>query len=341
MKKLEVSRKELKKHFSRFFPSLLQYPEKYLPYILKSHADAPEHMAYLCPLCLKNFIFYTPPQLRWSEAFSLDHFPPESVNGKLSVLVCKPCNNNAGKTYEAQVKEIVEKECFNRKIPNSSINSAVKISGVRGWHKGKFWINESGEYAFKLTTNQTKNLPELAEWEAKPVGEWEMNATIKHTNEINFSKTLLKAAYLFCFYQWGYSFVFSTSGELMRQSLEENQNYPIQIPSIWLDNKSTGADLDNIIPGVIFISEPKELQSIFVNISLELVELKYKCVIPIQIPSPIPENLKQLQDVNNQIVSQETVTIKIAPINFPHPAMVDSFSFTWTSLLKQFNKKPE
>lgn len=341
MKKLEVSDGELKKHFLGFFPSLRQYPDKYLPYIFNNPIDAPEHMAYLCPLCLKNFIYYEPTQLRWSEAFSLDHFPPESVNGKLSVLVCKPCNNNAGRTYEAQFKEIVEKECFNKKIPNSSISSAVTISNVRGWHKGKFWINESGEYAFKLATNQTKNLPELATWETNPVGDWEMNATIKYVDQIKFSKTLLKAAYLFCFYQWGYSFVFSNSGELMRQSFGGIHNYPIEIPSIWLDNKSTGFDLDSIASGPVFIAEPKELQSIFINIPIELVDLQYKCIIPVQIPNPITASSKHMQEINCRILSQESVIIKIAPINFPHPAMVDSFSYTWTSLLEQFKNIDE
>ncbi len=335
MKKLEVSQGELKKHLFGFFPSLRQYPDKYLSHIFRNPADATEHMAYLCPLCLKNFIYCITTQIRWSETFSLDHFPPESVNGRSTILVCKPCNNNAGETYESKVKEIIENECFNRKIPNSSINSSVMISEVRGWHKGKFWVNESGEYGFKLTTNQTKNLPELAKWNSDPVGDWEMKATINHINEVNFSKTLLKAAYLYCFSQWGYSFAFSTSGELMRKSFIGQQNYPIKVPFIWFDNKSKDIDFNSIIPGVVFLAEPKKLQSIFVNIPIELVELKYKCIIPIQIPNPSSENLTQLLDVNKQLLSQK-VTVKIAPINLPPPAMVDSFSNTWSALLKQF-----
>lgn len=340
MKRLEVSQVELKKHLKSFFPSLAQYPDKYLSYIFRNPAAVNKHMAYLCPLCLQNFIYCSTTQVLCSETFSLDHYPPESVCGKLTVLVCKPCNNYAGETYESKLREIIEKECFNRKIPSSSINSQVTISDVRGWHKGKFFINESGEYEFKLTTNQTKNLPELAEWNINPIGDWELTATVNHLNELNFSKTLLKAAYLFCFSHWGYSFAFSSSGQLMRDSLNDKQIYPIKIPSIWLDNKSTNADFNCIIQGVVFITEPKRLQSIFVNLPIEIEEFKYKCIIPIQIPNPSSENLKQLVRVNNQILSQ-SVTVKIAPINFPAPAMLDSFSSTWFSLLKQFENVPD
>ena len=165
MVKLEVSDEVLKSHLFSFFPSLKQYPEKYLSLIFNDTSNLPEHLAYVCPICLQNFIYYIPTQLRWSEAFSLDHFPPEDVSGKLTVLVCKPCNNNAGSTYESNFSELVEKECFNKKIPNSKLNTTVTISDIRGWHKGKFSINESGQYRFDLTTNQAKNLPELAKWE--------------------------------------------------------------------------------------------------------------------------------------------------------------------------------
>lgn len=337
MKNLEVSDDDLKKHLFNFFPSLRQYPKEYLSLILINPIEIPEHMAYLCPLCLKNFIYYVPTQLIWSESFSLDHFPPEDLKGKHSVLVCKPCNNNAGSLYEAQLKEIVERECFNKKVANSTINSKVTISDVRGWHSGKFSINENEEYTFELATNQIKNLPELADWQNKPVGAWKMNATIKDTDEVKLAKSLLKATYLYCFYQWGYSFVFSESGKLLRDAIKEPSTYPIKIPSIWLDNKSPNVDLKSITPGVIFISEPKEFQSIFVNIPLELVHLNYKCIIPIQIPSPVLENIKKMQEINDNILAQQIITMKIAPINFPHPGMEDSFSYTWSSLLNQFN----
>lgn len=337
MVNLQVPAEVLKKHMFSFFPSLKKYPEKYLPLIFNDESSVPKHLAYLCPLCLKHFIYCIPTQLRYSTTFSLDHFPPENLNGKLTVLVCKLCNNSAGTFYESKFKELVEKECFNRKIPNSKIRTNVKISNVRGWHGGKFSIDQTGQFRFDLTTNQTKNLPELAQWENQPIGDWEMNATIKSLDEKKLTKSLLKTAYLYSFNQWGYHFVFSTSGNIIREVLNGDKNYPINIPSIWLDNKNDGIEFEKINTGVTFISEPKELQSIFVNIPIELKDLKYKCIIPIQIPNPMATNIEEMQRINQSIVNEKPITIKMSPINFPHLAMEDSFMYTWNALLEQFN----
>lgn len=337
MLSLQISDEVLKKHMFSFFPSLKQYSTKYLHLIFSDESAIPEHMAYLCPLCLKNFIYYIPTQLRWSEVFSLDHFPPEDLNGKLTVLVCKPCNNNAGASYESKFSELIEKQCFNQKIPKAKINTNVKISNVRGWHRGKFSIDETGQYRFDLTTNQTKNLPELAEWENKAIGDWEMNATIKDGDENKLIKSLLKTSYLYCFNHWGYHFAFSASANLIRDVLNGHRSYPISIPSIWLDNKIEGIELEKITTGVTFISEPKELQSIFVNIPIKLKHIKYKCIIPIQIPNPTERSIEEMKRINQSILNEKSVTIKIAPVNFPHPAMENSFLYTWNALLQKFN----
>ena len=337
MNNLQVAPENLKKHFFSFFPSLEQYPEKYLSLIFEDTTDIPKHMAYLCPMCLKNYIFYITTQLRWTETFSLDHFPPDEVAGKSTLLVCKPCNNNAGSSYESKFGELTEKECFNKKIPNSKINTNVTFTNVRGWHKGKLGIDESGQYSFDLATKQTKNLPELATWKNQSSGDWEMNMTIKHQDETKFVKSLLKSTYLYCFNHWGYNFAFSNSGSLMRQVLKGESNYPIKIPSLWLDDKSQGIELANISTGPVFISEPKELQSIFINIPIELKHLGYKCIIPIQIPNPTKGSVEEMQRINQSILTKKLVTIEMAPIDFPDRGMKNSFLHTWNSLLQQFN----
>ena len=332
MVKLEVSEEIVKKYLFSFFPSLKQYQKEYLPLILGETIDEPDHMAYICPLCLQNFIYYIPNELRCSDSFSLDHFPPENVGGRSKTLICKPCNNNAGLTYEGKLSEILEKECFNKKIPMSTLNASTTISNVRGWHKGVFGIDKNRNYTFDLTTKEIKNLPELAKWKIQPdSGDWEMKATIKHVDENNLTKSLLKTAYLYCFNHWGYCFVFSKSGELIRQVLNGSIKYPIKIPSIWLDNNQDGIQVENINSGVVFVSEPKELQSIFINVPIELKHLNYKCIIPIQIPNPTDNSIKEIQRINNSIL-EKNIIIKIAPIHFPNIAMKDSFSYTWNLL---------
>jgi hypothetical protein len=37
--------------------------------------------------------------------FSLDHFPPESIGGFQTLLVCKKSNNEAGKLHDFSLKQ--------------------------------------------------------------------------------------------------------------------------------------------------------------------------------------------------------------------------------------------
>src|SRR5581483_11566139 len=53
---------------------------------------------YLCPLCLKWFASV--------EDVSLEHAPPESVGGREVALTCKPCNNTAGHTIDAELRKV-------------------------------------------------------------------------------------------------------------------------------------------------------------------------------------------------------------------------------------------
>lgn len=336
-KQLEVSDNDLKNHFRNFSFSLSQYKEEYIPLIFKAKSRIPEHLCYLCPICLKNFIFFSPPKIRFTASFSLDHFPPENVGGSLTVLVCKSCNNKAGHDYEAKFKETIERECFHKKIEKAKIPTITTISNIRGWHRSHLDIDADGNYRFGLSSNDRKNPPELNEWKKKSKNDWEMKVTIRHPDEKKFVKTLLKTAYLYCFNHWRYDFVFSKVGTLFRKVLTDESEYPVKVPLLWLDNKSNTYEFDKIHQGVIFISAPKGMQSIFVNIPCELKHLGYKCILPIPIPNPTEKGIEEMKRIGKYLKENINVDTTMAPINPPNPQMIDSFLFTWESLINQFN----
>src|SRR3954454_153888 len=100
---MNIPKEILDQHFRYLTFSLFQFPEKYYHLIFKKDAVVPKHVAYLCPLCVNNFIILLEQGLIPSTDFSLDHFPPESVGGTLKLLTCKKCNNDAGRLYEAEL----------------------------------------------------------------------------------------------------------------------------------------------------------------------------------------------------------------------------------------------
>jgi hypothetical protein len=140
---LNVSQADLQSHLFKFFGSLNQYPEKYLPLVFEALVEVPKHLAYLCPLCLTNFIYYTDDmKIHYLESFSVDHFPPPNVGGTKKILTCTRCNNTAGNAYEHSLKERIEKETFNRNIPNIGVQAFTTMEDVQGWLPSKVTVEE-------------------------------------------------------------------------------------------------------------------------------------------------------------------------------------------------------
>jgi len=72
------------------------------------------------------------------------------------------------------------------------------------------------------------------------------------------SRALLKAAYLYCFGNWGYDFVFSTAGNVVLNALNGELNYPINVPIAWWGNEIKEKGLGDFPLGSCLIQEPKE-----------------------------------------------------------------------------------
>ena len=333
-----ISDKDLKKYLFKFFGSLRQYPDSYLPLIFEYYDKVPEHLAYVCPLCLKN-AFYTENTTRhFTDSFSLDHYPPQNVGGAQKIMICKKCNNTAGHSFENSLRERVVMEAYNRKIPNIEIPAKSNIERVKGWLHGSVSITEEGSTVFKLA-NKTKNrITPLSEEEKKSNNDgkgFKLNVTIPDINKKKVTKGLLKTAYLYCFDYWGYEFVFSAAGELIRKVLNDEAEYPIDTPTLWFDNKAsihTGVDIPI---GMVCIQKPKEILSMFVNIPMNIKQNNYKCIVPIQIPHPNDTDFKDLVRVQQFLYDNPSHQVFIRPMpfefsmHFPNP-----YTKSWEELNK-------
>ncbi len=333
-----VSEKDLKKYLFKFFGSLERYPDRYLPLFSEYYDKAPKHLAYLCPLCIKN-VFYTEDKLwHYTENFSLDHFPPKNVGGTNKMLVCKKCNNTAGYSYENSFLERVVREGYNRKVPNIEVPAVTNMEKVKGWLPSTVSIAEDGSIAFKVIEKAIKRIPELTgqEKESNNGGDgFKMNIVVEDIDKKKVTKALLKTAYLYCFDYWGYEFVFSSVGELFRNVLEDKCDYPIATPTLWYDNKAEIHKGIDIPTGMVFIQRPKEIMSMFVNIPVFIKKSNYKCVIPIQIPHPEDKEFKDIVRVQNFFYDNPSQEILTKPISFEFQmAFPNPYSKTWEELKK-------
>ena len=292
-------------------------------------------------ICIENFIYITKGETRWSHSFSLDHYPPENVGGNNTILVCKSCNSKAGHNYEASLLEMIKWEMFVRKIPSSEIKTTSVLDNIKGWHHSALFLDEEGKINFRLTSKDQKvRFAEGMPWENgtyQDLEDWKMDVTLKDIDKLKVSKSLVKAAYLYCFDYWGYDFIFSEGAKMMREVLEGEREYPIKIPNLWFYNKIPESKSLIVPTGLVFISNPFEYQAMCVNIPLVIED--YKTIVTIQIPNPFDQDFLEMISIQKDLDSLNGLSISMAPIIYQfNMAFRKPYEETWNELRKQYPK---
>jgi len=222
--------------------------------------------AYLCPLCKKSVIVYLQEynQLNWTEEFDLDHFPPESVGGKNTVMVCKKCNSRAGSDYDHMVKEYLVFDAFAKRKNNSKLEAKATFIGKLG----RYPINLSFRIDDLVYIELPKKpAPYVTEWleERKNSSDWQMEVSFNGPSPSKFQKAMLKSAYLYAFSFWGYDFVFSNTGKKIIKVLENIETHPLFNHGVFINHGESD------IPLGILLSKTNSVYEGFV-VNLEIID---------------------------------------------------------------------
>ncbi|RXK81276.1 hypothetical protein [Filimonas effusa] len=282
--RLGVSKEMIGTYIKMFSGSLKHFSYKYESRFFRTPGVIPDYFCYICPICVENHMIFFKEGWSCTAEFSLDHFPPKNVGGDLKGLVCKTCNNNAGGLFDFITEDFLHFAGFHRKIPNSTLKTKSEIKGVKGKYKSHIIIDESGELRINFKPNDKSKIPFLDEWldTLDKREDWEVQLTIPKIDQKNVTKAFLKAAYLACFNQWGYEFIYSNTGEMIRKVWRDEVEYPFsKIPFLIFDSEE---DLKRVPKGVSFFRKPVEFQSFLVNIPMNLKENKYECIASVIIP---------------------------------------------------------
>jgi hypothetical protein len=334
-----VPKEEIAKYLRWYFPSLQRHTDRYAQLFFHESATVPNHLAYVCPMCILNGILILPNAEKpmFSSEFSQDHFPPKSVGGTYTMLVCKDCNNKAGGEIDFVLKDQLSRMSLENRTPLSQVKAVTTIEGIPGNYKGRFSINENGEAVLGFNQEGKKDAPYLNQWINEPGKNWEAKVTIRNPDEEKVAKALVRAAYLFCFGIWGYEFAFSRSAELIRRYLAGECEYPIRVPLAWL-----GSELNNVesIPaGVCQLLQPVEARCFLVNIVLVDQETGFReiAVVPIANPTDTGwEDLGNLKELFERLFLDKT------PVTFNHAdqytlqqGVLDGYTKSWEYLRGQ------
>jgi hypothetical protein len=323
----------VKPYLERFHKSLLPYYEYYKPFLTVTFGDhIPKHFCYLCPLCLERIIIFSEKGPYTNASFNLDHFPPKSVGGKETMLVCENCNNLAGTKFEPDLLNLLRLVSYHKKIANSSIEASAALryrkgEDVPGNYKIQLQIGKDANHILdfgpKLPTyrHAISWLDHIQNnWE-----DWEITLTGSLPSEKNICKSMAKAAFLFCFALWGYEFAFSGGADKLRKVMKGELDYPFKLGYAYLLDNFEGT----IPGGVCFIDSPKEARNLVVHIPMIHADTGYKCILGFPIPNPTDTGW---EDLYNYPKEELHVSVRVF-YPFDINKNINGYSTSWSRIV--------
>lgn len=238
--------------------------------------------------------------LHYDEDFTLDHFPPSSVGGKDTVLVCKTCNSTTGEEFDFSLKRWLQTQSFNKKVPNSRIPVKLELQDTKGRYNGHLVLEKPGSFKWDIP-----EYPLVKEWFQK-VSQGhiaEQTITYSPVKMELVHKALLKAAYLYSFSIWGYDFVYSETATRIRDVLFKND------PHV-LSNWGIFFHMSNQYPpeGLCYVFKPVELQTFMINMKLASGNVNFECAVSVLIPGADSDNWNQLKAYQPIVDNKDSFT---------------------------------
>src|SRR5882724_7018664 len=109
MNKSQLIKYNLFKIFSKNFEYVNEKngQVRFTPYIADS---------YMCPICFEGFLEkdLSP---SGSSYLTIEHVPPDSLGGKASILTCNKCNSESGKSFDKELKILMDTLDFTEFLP--------------------------------------------------------------------------------------------------------------------------------------------------------------------------------------------------------------------------------
>lgn len=319
--------KKLAYYFKKYSLSLQKVSFERLGNFYHDNFRRPSDFIYLCPLCLKNKIGMVGDYLHYDEEFTLDHFPPTSVGGKDTVLVCKTCNDKAGLEFDYSLKEWLNEQSFIKRVPNAKLPVKIQPQDLTGKYKGNLKIEDD-----KISFDDFCRYPFVNDSLLKVTQGHIVEQTITFQSpKMEFVyKALIKTAYLHCFSIWGYDFVYSETALQIRNILFKNEIHP-------LSNYGTFFHMDkddNHPPiGLCYVFKPVELQTFMITFKLISKEIDFECAVSILIPGSEKNNWGNINAYQPIIDTQEDFNFPL--IRLPENELTNTNLFPYTNTWNQ------
>lgn len=321
-----INEKIWKEHlldYSRTLMDFIPIAKQIIP--IEHHKFIPYGL-YICPICIKNYFVATDVGIVGNAEFSIDHLPPQSAGGTYKMITCKKCNNDSG-IYESELEKLLNFG-IDKANPNSGTIFKVQVRDpatgqvIKGTLKNN---NGISDIIFDENLKKYRNdyIDFLNRLHTKKMGTISVEVPLYDKKKL--SRALIKSAYLICFYWWGYEFVFSENGSLIRDVIAGKRDYPCTVPISWGDKNKA------VRTGVSILLDGDERKAFLVNIKLSGIDTN--TTASILIPSPTKdcwENIALINEIGNGTNIKEFNGIEIPRIL--HPA---GYTISWLLILNK------
>lgn len=308
-------------HLRTYSHTLFDYFERYSPILSSDIKILSTNSIYICPLCTEKYFAETDQGIIGNSEFSLDHLPPESTGGEFKIITCKKCNNESGE-YESDLARLLD---FGE-LPDKKYKSIFPKMSIEDKETGEqFFASvqlKDGKpnitFNEKAKQHDLKLKKFLEELHSGKKGKLAINIPFPDYERIG--KALLKSAYLTCFVWWGYEFVYSKNGEMIRDVLKDKIKYPTRVPTIWRETKKIDLPV-----GVAIVSKENVRQSFLVN--LEIKGSRGNFAAAIMIPNPTPDGWSKLYELDTYATGKSLTAFE--GLSIPRTVIRNGYTIAW------------
>lgn len=279
---------------------------------------------YLCPLCLENYIFIQHGIICCNEQFDNDHFPPKSIRGTRTILVCKKCNSIYGSDFDYSLKQHLFTQGFLKK-KNSPLQSILSVNGIKGNYQSRLhWEKEK----LVITVDLTKYpLLEKGIFDGINKGQHlQLHMTLSTLHKNKLEKALLKSAYLYCFSQFGYEFSLSYIGRNLIKVLKEELHHPLSNLGVFKDESNS-----YLSEGLYIIDRPVEFQCFMYICNAKLREIEENLNSFVLIPKFTSSSWEEFKNFE-RFVPKGELDLEFRKVNEPNSVIKEYFGYSKWSL---------
>lgn len=238
---------------------------------------------YICPLCHNSFTEKDLDQTL-ENPLTIEDVPPKKLNGKPLLLTCKRCNNTNGSIYDSELGKWFKAFCALE--GNGDLEFKIKIDSSKPFNAKLRRYVENKQIDINTNNKNPYAKQNISSLHNK--GKAEINYIFDFGDEKKINDALLRFSYLYAFYFFGYSYIFSAGGKYLNEYISFNKNQELK-PIVISDN------LDEYDQGMYKISFPSNITSFLVVLTFGL-EIKKN--VGIIIPSPKIEHLNNFKSIN-------------------------------------------